>query len=299
MRATTSRKRKRRDSYPSSPDGILTLKDGGAKSRRFFSRMRIALGLEYDGAPFHGWQSQADRSGVQDALERALAAIAGAPARAVAAGRTDAGVHATLQVAHFDTDAARPDTAWVRGANALLPASIAVRWALPIAQDFHARFAASGRHYTYLLLDRPVRPALLYHRVGWYHRPLAVEAMRAAAAALLGKHDFSAFRAAECQAKSPVKTLDRIDIARENDVIRFEFHADAFLQHMARNIVGALVYVGSGRQAPDWIAELLHSRDRTRGAPTFAASGLYLTGIDYSQHWNLPPTVVPLSIPQC
>jgi tRNA pseudouridine38-40 synthase len=261
--------------------------------------MRIALGIEYDGAPFHGWQSQADGSGVQDALERALAAIAGARVRAVAAGRTDAGVHATLQVVHFDTDAARPDTAWVRGANALLPESMAVRWALPIGPDFHARFAAVGRHYTYLLLDRPVRPALLNRRVGWYHRPLALEAMRAAAAALLGHHDFSAFRAAECQAKSPVKTLDRLDIAREDDVIRFDLHADAFLQHMVRNIVGALVYVGSGRQAPGWTAELLHSRDRTRGAPTFAACGLYLTGIDYLPRWNLPPTVVPLSIPRC
>ena len=261
--------------------------------------MRIALGLEYDGAPFHGWQSQADGSGVQDALERALAAIAGARAHAMAAGRTDAGVHATLQVAHFDTDALRPDTAWVRGANAFLPESIAVRWALPTGAEFHARFAATGRHYTYLLLDRPVRPALLSHRVGWYHRPLAVEAMRAGAARLLGKHDFSAFRAAECQAKSPVKTLDRIDITREDNMIRFDFHADAFLQHMVRNIVGALVYVGSGRQAPGWIAELLQSRDRTRGAPTFAACGLYLTGIDYPQHWNLPPTVVPLSIPRC
>jgi tRNA pseudouridine38-40 synthase len=261
--------------------------------------MRIALGIEYDGAPFHGWQSQADGSGVQDALERALAAIAGARVRAVAAGRTDAGVHATLQVVHFDIDVARPDTAWVRGANALLPESMAVRWALQIGQDFHARFAAAGRHYTYLLLDRPVRPALLNRRVGWYHRPLALEAMRAAAAALLGHHDFSAFRAAECQAKSPLKTLDRLDIAREDDVIRFDLHADAFLQHMVRNIVGALVYVGSGRQAPGWTAELLHSRDRTRGAPTFAACGLYLTGIDYLPRWNLPPTVVPLSIPRC
>jgi len=261
--------------------------------------MRIALGIEYNGAPFHGWQSQADGSGVQDALERALAAIAGARTHAVAAGRTDAGVHATLQVAHFDTDAARPDTAWVRGANALLPEAMAVRWALPIGPDFHARFAATGRHYTYLLLDRPVRPALLNRRVGWYHRPLAVEAMRAAAAALLGKHDFSAFRAAECQAKSAVKTLDRLDIAREDDVIRFDFHADAFLQHMVRNIVGALVYVGSGRQAPGWIAELLQRRDRTRGAPTFAACGLYLTGIDYPPRWNLPPTVFPLSVSRC
>ncbi len=260
--------------------------------------MRIALALEYDGAPFHGWQSQADGGGVQDVVERALSAIAGARVRAVAAGRTDAGVHATIQVVHFDTDASRPDTAWVRGVNALLPASIAVRWALPVAAEFHARFVATGRHYTYLLLDRPVRPALLSGRVGWYHRPLAIEAMRAAAEALVGTHDFSAFRAAECQAKSPVKTLESIAVLREDDMIRFELHADAFLQHMVRNIVGALVYIGDSRQPSGWLAELLASRDRTRGAPTFAAAGLYLTGIDYSVRWNLPATVVPVQIPR-
>jgi tRNA pseudouridine38-40 synthase len=260
--------------------------------------MRIALGLEYDGGSFHGWQSQADGRGAQDALERALSEIAGARISAVAAGRTDAGAHATLQVVHFDTDAVRPDTAWVRGANAHLPQTIAVRWALPVGPGFHARFAATGRHYTYLLLDRPVRPALLNGRVGWYHRPLSVEAMCAAARNLLGRHDFSAFRAAECQAKSPVKMLDRLDVAREDDVIHIHLHADAYLQHMVRNIVGALVCVGGGRQAPDWMRALLDSRDRSRGAPTFAASGLYLTGVDYPPRWNLPPTVVPVRIPQ-
>jgi tRNA pseudouridine38-40 synthase len=261
--------------------------------------MRIALALEYDGARFHGWQSQADGNGVQDAVERALGAIAGAPVRAVAAGRTDARVHATIQVVHFDTEASRPDTAWVRGVNAVLPESIAVRWALPVAEEFHARFAATGRHYTYLLLDRPVRPALSAGRVGWYHRPLAVETMRTAAEAIIGTHDFSAFRAAGCQAKSPVKRLDRVSIAREDDVIRFELHADAFLQHMVRNIVGALVYVGDGRQPAGWLAELLASRDRSRGAPTFGAAGLYLTGIDYPARWNLPATIVPVQIPRC
>jgi tRNA pseudouridine38-40 synthase len=256
--------------------------------------MRIALALEYDGAPFHGWQSQADGSGVQDALERALGTIAGTPLRAIAAGRTDAGVHATIQVVHFDTAADRPESAWVRGVNGLLPVAVAARWALPVEESFHARFSASGRTYTYLLLDRPVRPALRAGRVGWYHRPLAVETMREAAEALIGAHDFSAFRAAECQAKSPVKKLDRISVSRDDDMIRFEFHADAFLQHMVRNIIGALVYVGDGRQPASWMADLLASRDRTRGAPTFAAAGLYLTGIDYPARWNLPPTVVPL-----
>jgi len=260
--------------------------------------MRIALALEYDGGPFHGWQSQADGRGIQDVVERALGSIAGEEVRAVAAGRTDAGVHATIQVVHFDTDANRPDTAWIRGVNALLPASIAVRWALPVSSEFHARFVATGRHYTYLLVDRPIRPALLSGRVGWYHRPLAIEAMRAAAEALVGMHDFSAFRAAECQAKSPVKTLDRLTISREDDMIRFELHANAFLQHMVRNIVGSLVYVGDGRQRSAWLTEVLASRDRTRAAPTFAAAGLYLTGIDYSARWNLPATLVPVRFPQ-
>jgi tRNA pseudouridine38-40 synthase len=260
--------------------------------------MRIVLGLEYDGASFHGWQAQADGSGVQDALERALGEVASAPVRTAAAGRTDAGVHATIQVAHFDSEAARPESAWVRGVNALLPETIAVRWALPVPERFHARFSATGRSYTYLLLDRPVRPALCAGRVGWYHRPLAVEAMRAAAETLLGAHDFSAFRAAECQARSPVKKLDLLSLSRDDDMIRFEFHADAFLQHMVRNIVGALIYVGAGRQPVEWIGELLRSRDRTRAAPTFAAAGLYLTGIDYPARWNLPPTAVPVRIPR-
>ncbi len=259
--------------------------------------MRIALGLEYDGVPFHGWQAQADGSGAQDAVERALAAIAAAPASVVAAGRTDSGVHATMQIAHFDTDALRPDTAWVRGVNALLPAAIAVRWALPVDESFHARFAATGRHYTYLLLDRPVRPALLNGKVGWYHLPLSLEAMRDASAALLGKHDFSAFRAAECQARTPIRLLDQLDISRDGDMIRFDLHADGFLHHMVRNIVGSLVYVGNARRPPGWIADLLLGRDRARAAPTFRAAGLYLTGIDYPARWNFPATVVPVRVP--
>jgi len=259
--------------------------------------MRIALGLEYDGMPFHGWQSQADGSGVQNALERALSAIAGQPIAVIAAGRTDTGVHATMQVVHFDTDAQRPETAWVRGVNALLPDAVAVHWSMPVANEFHARFTATGRHYTYLLLDRPVRPALLDGKAGWYHQPLALAAMRQGAAALIGRHDFTAFRAAECQAKSPVRTLDRLDIAREGNMIRFDLHADAFLYRMVRNIVGALVYVGSDRQPSPWIGELLAGRDRARAAPTFAAAGLYFTGVDYPVRFNLPATCAPLRIP--
>ncbi|MEP7183013.1 MAG: tRNA pseudouridine(38-40) synthase TruA [Betaproteobacteria bacterium] len=259
--------------------------------------MRIALGLEYDGSTFTGWQSQPDGRSVQDALERALAAIAATKAATIAAGRTDAGVHATMQVAHFDTDVMRPDTAWVRGVNSHLPEAVAVQWALPVAPDFHARFAATARHYTYVLVDCPVRPALLAGRVGWYHRPLDAAAMARAAAALAGTHDFSAFRAAGCQAKSPVKTLSTVAVAAAGGAIRFEFTANAFLHHMIRNIVGALVYVGAGKEPETWIATLLAGRDRTRAAPTFAATGLYLTGADYAAAWGLPLTRRPIALP--
>jgi len=259
--------------------------------------MRIALGLEYAGGGFTGWQSQADGRGVQDALERALAAIAGMPVGTIAAGRTDAGVHATMQIVHFDTNVTRPDSAWVRGANAHLPETMAVQWALPVPPEFHARFAATARHYTYVLLNRSVRPALLAGRVGWYHRPLDVAAMARAAQALVGTHDFSAFRAAECQAKSPVKTLAAARVAGSGECIRLEFTANAFLHHMIRNIVGALVRVGAGKVPESWIGEVLAGRDRTRAAPTFPADGLHFIGADYDAKWGLPPTRRPLSLP--
>ncbi len=259
--------------------------------------MRIALGLEYAGLAFHGWQSQPDGITIQDALERALAAIAGVRVGVIAAGRTDAGVHATSQVVHFDATVVRPDTAWVRGVNAHLPADVAVRWAQPVAPEFHARFAARARHYTYLLANCAVRPALLAGRVSWYHRALDVGAMLRAAQPLGGTHDFSAFRAAECQAASPVRTLAPIAIVAHGEVIRFDFSANAFLHHMVRNIVGALVAVGAGKAPEDWLAELLARRDRTRAAPTFAPDGLYLTGVDYEPKWGLPGTLRPLSLP--
>ena len=258
--------------------------------------MRIALGLEYFGAPFTGWQSQPDGRGVQDAVERALAAIAGARVGTVAAGRTDAGVHATMQVLHFDADVARPDSAWVRGVNSHLPDDIAVIWAQPVAVDFHARNVATARRYTYVLANRAVRPALLAGRVGWYHRPLDLPLMLEAAMALVGTHDFSAFRAAECQARSPTKTLSEATIAARGGYVHFDFCASAFLQHMIRNIVGSLVYVGAGKHPPSWIAELLAGRDRTRAAPTFAPDGLYFTGIDYDAAWGLPSTRRPVAL---
>jgi tRNA pseudouridine38-40 synthase len=206
----------------------------------------------------------------------------------MAAGRTDRGVHARGQVAHFDTTAARPSSAWVRGVNAFLPDSIAVLWSVEVAGEFHARHSALARTYRYELLNRPVRPALAAGRIGWYHAPLDVEAMREGARALVGEHDFSAFRAAECQAKTPVRTVHAVEISRAGERVDFLIRANAFLHHMVRNVVGSLVYVGCGRQPPSWIAELLASRDRTRAAPTFGAEGLYLEKVDYDASWRLP-----------
>jgi tRNA pseudouridine38-40 synthase len=250
--------------------------------------VRIALGLEYDGAPFTGWQSQPHGNTVQDVLERALSSVAGIPIRTFCAGRTDTGVHALAQVVHFDTDVVRPESAWVRGVNANLPAAVAVRWAHPVGDDFHARFSAQARSYRYLLLNRPVRQALMHGRAGWYHAPLDVEAMKVASNCLLGEHDFSAFRAAECQAKSPVKVMQQLSIVRQDDLIVFDLTANAFLHHMVRNLVGALVYVGNGRHGPEWIEALLVGRDRAKAAPTFDAAGLYLVGVDYGPDWPLP-----------
>ncbi|CAG0981197.1 tRNA pseudouridine synthase A [Rhodocyclaceae bacterium] len=250
--------------------------------------MRIALGIEYDGTGFFGWQSQPGGNTVQDAVEAAIARICGHSLRVVCAGRTDTGVHALAQVVHFDTDAVRPLTAWVRGVNAYLPATVAVTWAREVGADFHARFSARSRSYRYLLLNRPVRPALLSGRVGWHHRPLAVRPMQEAAALLLGEHDFSSFRAAECQAKSPVKTLYRADVAVQGDCIVFDFRASAFLHHMVRNLVGSLVQVGLGKQPPAWMADLLAQRDRTLAAPTFDPAGLYFAGVEYDAAWQLP-----------
>jgi tRNA pseudouridine38-40 synthase len=252
--------------------------------------MRIALGLEYDGQGSCGWQSQRNDPSIQDALERALGQIAGVAVRVHAAGRTDAGVHALRQVVHFDVEADRPLTAWVRGVNRHLPGSVAVLWAQVVSADFHARFSATGRHYRYLLLNRPVRPALGGGRAGWYARPLDVPAMRRAGRLLIGEHDFSAFRAAECQARSPVKTLHRLDIVDADGLLALDFHAGAFLHHMVRNIVGALVYVGAGRESPGWVGKLLAARERSHAAPTFAPDGLYLAGVDYDPAWGLPAT---------
>jgi tRNA pseudouridine38-40 synthase len=257
--------------------------------------MRIALGVEYDGREFCGWQSQPGGCGVQDALERALAGICGHAVRVAAAGRTDSGVHASGQVAHFESSVERPLTAWTRGANSALPRGVAVQWAHRVDADFHARFCATGRSYTYVLLNRPARPGLAAGRVGWYHRELDVDRMREAASMLVGTHDFSAFRAAECQADSPVRDLRRFDIERRSELIVFRLEANAFLQRMVRNLVGTLIYVGNGKFPSGWARQLLEGRDRSRAAPTFAPDGLYLTAVEYDSRWGLPAcTAVPL-----
>ena len=254
--------------------------------------MRMALGVEYDGSPFSGWQSQPDVPNVQDALQAALSSIASEPIAIIAAGRTDTGVHALEQVVHFDSGVERPLSAWVRGANALLPNSIAVLWAHAVPDEFHARFSAQARSYQYVLINRPVRSAVHHGKVGWFHTLLDVEDMREAAQYLLGEHDFSAFRSSECQAKTPVKNLAQLDIQKQGDTLIFDLTADAFLHHMVRNIVGCLVYVGKGKHLPQWTKEILENRNRNMAAPTFAPDGLYLRRIQYEAKWGLPQLIL-------
>ncbi len=225
---------------------------------------------------------------MQDALQAALAGIAGSAVSVTAAGRTDRGVHARTQVVHFDTPARRPESAWVRGVNAALPDSVAVLWAREVPDGFHARYSAVSRTYRYELLNRPVRPALDASRLGWFHLPLDVAQMRAAAAHLVGEHDFSAFRSSECQAKTPVRTLHTLDIESRGERIDFILKANAFLHHMVRNIVGTLIYVGKGKQSPQWALQLLEERNRMQAAPTFGPQGLYLEKIEYEAKWGLP-----------
>lgn len=249
---------------------------------------RIALGIEYAGNGFEGWQTQPHGRTIQDAVTAAISQVAGQPVAIVCAGRTDTGVHATSQVIHFDPPVARPLSAWVRGTNSHLPATVAVRWSCAVDDRFHARFSATARHYRYVLFNSPVRPALMAGRAGWFHLPLDSDRMRAAAKYLVGTHDYSAFRASACQAKSPVRTMRHVRIESHGAYWVFDFCADAFLHHMIRNLVGALVYVGKGKHSPEWIAELLRHKDRSRAAPTFAPDGLYLCGVEYPADWSLP-----------
>lgn len=260
---------------------------------------RIALGIQYDGSAFNGYQKQTGRNTVQDQLEIALEVFGRTSFATTCAGRTDTGVHALEQVVHFDTGLARPMQSWVRGVNAFLPASIAVRWAHEITPDpeheFHARFSARARTYHYVLYNHPVRSPLLAGRAGFSFRPLDVERMHAAAQCLVGTHDFTAFRSSQCQAKSPVKQMHAVSVRRHGEVIVFTLRAGAFLHHMVRNLIGSLVYVGSGRHPAAWLKEVLVGLDRHAAAPTFMPDGLYLAKIDYDPKWGLPQeTSAPL-----
>ena len=259
--------------------------------------MRIALGISYSGSAYEGWQSQLSGKTVQDKLELALSKFTVQPVRVMCAGRTDAGVHALMQVAHFDTPFVREMTSWVRGTNSFLPADIAVQWAQPVPDDFHSRASAVTRRYAYVVLESPVRPSIDARRVGWVYRPLDGDAMRQAAMHLVGTHDFSSFRAAQCQAKSPVKTVSRIDIFQRAGAgscyWRFEFEANAFLHHMIRNIMGCLLAIGQGAQPPAWLAEVVAARRREAAAPTFLPDGLYVLGPVYDARNGLPLRTAP------
>ncbi|MBE7940941.1 MULTISPECIES: tRNA pseudouridine(38-40) synthase TruA [Ramlibacter] len=250
--------------------------------------MRMALGISYLGSAYDGWQSQPSGRTVQDHLEAALAQFAAQPVSTVCAGRTDSGVHGLMQVVHFDTPLARENFSWVRGTNRFLPSDIAVEWAQPVPEAFHSRASATGRRYAYVVLESPVRPSVDAGRVGWVFRPLDGEAMRTAAQHLLGEHDFSSFRASECQARSPVKTLRRIEVSRRGRYWRFDFEADAFLHHMIRNLMGCLLQVGQGLKPPGWMAQVLSARSRDAAAPTFSPDGLYFLGPVYEDRWGLP-----------
>jgi len=258
---------------------------------------RIALGVSYVGTAYKGWQSQPGGGTVQDVLEAALAAFAVRPIKVMCAGRTDAGVHGINQVVHLDTDIDRTPFSWVRGTNTFLPPDIAVQWAADVPADFHARNSARGRRYAYVLLESAVRPAMESGKVGWVFRPLDLAAMQAAAAHLVGEHDFSSFRSSMCQSPTPVKHLREIRIRRcgapeaPTAYWRFDFEGQAFLHHMIRNIMGCLIMVGTGAQPPDWVRQVRDARDRKVAAPTFSPDGLYFMGPRYDPELALPEHV--------
>jgi len=256
--------------------------------------MRFALGIEYDGSGFSGWQrlsqpgtSDPDAS-LQAALETALSRVADAPVATVCAGRTDAGVHARCQVVHLDTDSVRDIRGWILGTTANLPSALAVRWCVPVDPDFSARFSARARRYRYRILNRSARPGLERQYLGWDYRPLDAEKMHAAAQALLGERDFSSFRSAQCQASHARRNLHNIGVRRSGDEVVMEVQGNAFLHHMVRNIVGSLLLVGCGERPPEWIAELLEKRDRTKAGPTAPSAGLLFLGPLYPRRWGLP-----------
>lgn len=250
--------------------------------------MRIALGIEYSGSRFCGWQMQHGVRTVQECVEQALSKVADHAVRVICAGRTDSGVHALGQVVHCETQALRESRSWVFGANAHLPDDVSVLWAQPVDGDFHARFTAKRRHYRYLIFERAVRPAVLAGRVAWQYRMLDIERMTAAARYLIGEHDFSSYRAYACQAKSPVRTIHRLDVRRRGEFVAIDVIANAFLHHMVRNIAGVLMQIGSGKQAPEWARAVLEARDRQVGGVTAAPEGLYFVGVEYPERYAIP-----------
>lgn len=258
--------------------------------------MRYALGVEYDGSGFQGWQRLSksgtpDETSVQSVLENALSRVANAQVDTICAGRTDAGVHAQCQVVHFDSDAPRDPHSWVLGATANLPPAVCVRWCQPMPDDFNARFSARARRYRYRLVNRIVRPALERHMLSWERMPLDADAMHRAAQALLGENDFNAFRTVHCQSPHAFRDLQAISVRREGEQVRVDVQANAFLHHMVRNIVGSLLVVGRGEKPESWIAELLAGRDRTVAGPTAPPDGLVFVSPLYPSHWRLPPEV--------
>ncbi len=260
----------------------------GEAAENYSGRTRVALAVEYHGAGFSGWQFQPGQRTVQDCVEQALSRIADEPVRVICAGRTDTGVHALEQVVHFDTGAARPPRAWVLGANTHLPEDVRIQWSATPGDDFHARFSALRRHYRYIIGNTAIRPAILAGRVAWHYRPLDIAPMQAAARALVGEHDFSSFRSYACQAKHPVRTVHRLDIARHDRFVIIDIVANAFLHHMVRNIAGVLMDIGSGRQPPGWAAEILAARDRVAGGVNAPPDGLYFVAVEYPPRFGLP-----------
>ncbi|MCU7795690.1 MAG: tRNA pseudouridine(38-40) synthase TruA [Candidatus Thiodiazotropha sp. (ex Semelilucina semeliformis)] len=249
--------------------------------------MKIALGVEYDGSAFHGWQFQGDVRSVQESLEIALSKVADHPVTVQCAGRTDTGVHATGQVVHFDTEAARSVRSWILGTNSNLPNDISISWAREMPEDFHARFSAIGRHYRYRIINRVYRSALWRDRAVWIHHPLDASRMHLAAQYLVGTHDFSSYRALACQAKHPVRTIHSLDVKREGEMVTIAVHANAFLHHMVRNIAGVLIAIGKGEQPVSWAEEVLGLQDRTLGGVTAQPQGLCLTRVEYPAEFGL------------
>jgi tRNA pseudouridine38-40 synthase len=255
--------------------------------------MRIAIGIEYDGTAYNGWQRQTSGVGIQERVEEALSRVADHPVEAVCAGRTDAGVHATGQVAHFDTSSDRSPRGWLLGANSNLPDDISLLWAQQVGDDFHARFSASARSYEYRILNRLQRSALFRHRAWWVHEPLDAERMREAGRSLVGEHDFSAFRAAGCQSRTAIREITSLGVVREGDWVTIAVTANAFLQHMVRNIVGTLAAVGRGDEAPGWAAEVLESRDRAQAGMAAPPHGLTLVAVTYPPEFGISVKMPP------